>query len=342
MKYAKPFDSGHGVNAATRGEAARRRSHRRDVPVIEAQRRDDRVTDDAADPAPCDGDDMCRWHARTHRAAPVNWPDNRRNTPSRSRPSSAEDRPAASGRARTTTLLPAGNVSSRSRIRCRSWRVTRCRCTELPTCLLTMNPTLLNSLPADVSDAAWSGTHKCTTTVDRPARRPRRTTSAKSVRRRSRTDSGSMVTGRVRQTARCDPCCGGERGSRGPHGSACGAGNRGSWHGDGCSAGTCACSRRALQNGRGCVDGLLAARHRELLIGDRSSQRTSRSRAPDSRRVPATVPRYGPSHTQVKPGVPHGPVSVVEGPTALLASHGIGPDRCWGARRVSWRRWGRD
>jgi hypothetical protein len=250
-KYAKPFDSGHGVNAATRRKSACRRTHWRDPPVIEVQYGDDRASDDPADPAPRDRDCVHsdagprRAHLRGHRAAPVNWPDNRRSTPSRSRPSSADDRPAASGRARTTTRLPAGNTGSRSRIRCRSWRVTRCRCTELPTCLLTMNPTLFNSLPADTS-----GTHKCTTSVDRPARRPCRTTSSKSVRRRSRTDSGSMMIGRVRQTARCDPCCGGERGSRGPRGSACGAGNRGSWHGGGCSAGTCACSRRALQNGR--------------------------------------------------------------------------------------------
>jgi hypothetical protein len=251
-KYAKPFDSGHGVGAATRGVPARRRTHRRDPPVIEAQGRDDRAADDTADPAPHHRDDAClrQRHVRGHRAAPVGRPDNRRNALSRSRPRSADDRPAASGRARTTTRLPPGTVSSRSRIKCRSWRVTRCRCTELPTCLLTMNPTLLNSLPADASDTARSGTHKCTTSVDRPARRPCRTTSSKSVRRRSRTDSGSMVTGRVRQTARCDPCSGGERGSRGPRGSASGAGNRGSWHGGGCSADTCACSRRALQNGR--------------------------------------------------------------------------------------------
>ena len=47
----------------------------------------------------------------------------------------------------------------------------------------------------------------------------------------------------VRPTARRDPCGGEQPGWRGPHGSASAAGNRGSSHGGGCSAGRCACSR---------------------------------------------------------------------------------------------------
>jgi hypothetical protein len=49
----------------------------------------------------------------------------------------------------------------------------------------------------------------------------------------------------LRPTTRCDPCGAGLPGSRARRGSACAAGTRGSWRGDGCSAGTyaCPCSR---------------------------------------------------------------------------------------------------
>lgn len=40
------------------------------------------------------------------------------------------------------------------------------------------------------------------------------------------------------------PWCAARRGSRGRRGCASAAGNRASWHGDGCSAGRCACSRQ--------------------------------------------------------------------------------------------------
>lgn len=47
----------------------------------------------------------------------------------------------AAGRARTTTRDPRGNLSTRSRIRWRSWRLTRLRSTAEPTALLTTKPT---------------------------------------------------------------------------------------------------------------------------------------------------------------------------------------------------------
>ncbi len=48
----------------------------------------------------------------------------------------------------------------------------------------------------------------------------------------------------VRPTTPGGPWRAGRRGSRGPRGCACAAGSRVFWHGGGCSAGTCACSRR--------------------------------------------------------------------------------------------------
>jgi hypothetical protein len=56
-------------------------------------------------------------------------------------------------------------------------------------------------------------------------------------------------TGRIRRTARRGPCGDGRRGSRGRRGCACAAGSRASWPGDGCSAGTYACSRGAPGTG---------------------------------------------------------------------------------------------
>lgn len=50
----------------------------------------------------------------------------------------------------------------------------------------------------------------------------------------------------VRPTARRDPYDGGQPGWRGPRGCASAGGTHGSWLGDGCSAGRCACSRLSL------------------------------------------------------------------------------------------------
>ena len=52
---------------------------------------------------------------------------------------------------------------------------------------------------------------------------------------------------RLRPTACRGPWLGGRRGRRGRHGCACAAGNRGSSHAGGCSAGRCACSRLRLR-----------------------------------------------------------------------------------------------
>lgn len=58
-----------------------------------------------------------------------------------------------------------------------------------------------------------------------------------------RATAGSTVVALFRLRAGRDPCGDAPPGSPGPRGCACAAGNRGSWHGGGCSAGRYACSR---------------------------------------------------------------------------------------------------
>jgi hypothetical protein len=63
----------------------------------------------------------------------------------------------------------------------------------------------------------------------------------------------------IRPRCSCDPCGGATRESRGPHGCASAGGSRAPCGGDGCSAGTCACSRACLRcvgSGQVCVAGL--------------------------------------------------------------------------------------
>ena len=93
----------------------------------------------------------------------------------------------------------------------------------------------------------------------RPARRPRRTTSVKSVERVSRADRGSTAPAggatatTVRPTARRGPCDGERRGWPDRRGCACAAGSRASSPDGGCWAGRSACSRSGLRRVRGIV-----------------------------------------------------------------------------------------
>lgn len=82
---------------------------------------------------------------------------------------------AAVGAARTTNNAPAGTALSRSRMRCRSRRRTRLRTTAGPTERATTKPTRRSS-------RGLSSTCRCRTTQPRPARRPRRTANANSLR----------------------------------------------------------------------------------------------------------------------------------------------------------------
>jgi len=175
---------------------------------------------------------------------------NRRRAESMSLPSTALAASAAGGSARTTNVQPGRTVPNRSRTTCRSRRATRWRTTELPTALLTTNPTRGTpstsassaELPAP-KPATSSAVMACTTSRGRPARRPRLVTSRKLSLPVSRLDAGSK---RLRRTVLCDPCDDVPRGSPDLHGCACAGGTRGSAHGGGCWAGKYACSRSDL------------------------------------------------------------------------------------------------
>jgi len=141
-------------------------------------------------------------------------------------------------------------------MRWRNWRRTRFRTTAPPTTLLTTNPARTGAAAGTgvrpeagaavgtavtVRSRSWS---KWTTRRVRPARRPRRTAAAKSVRRRNR-DADGNTSGPgfgVRPKGPCGPFGDGQRGWRGRRAYASATGTRGSSRDGGCSAGTCACS----------------------------------------------------------------------------------------------------
>jgi hypothetical protein len=157
---------------------------------------------------------------------------------------------AAGGLARTTSRLPRGSRSRRSRIRCRSRRLTLFLTAAPPTARLTTKPTKGVDSPE---------TPRCTTKVGRPARLPRLTAASNSSPRRMRDCRESTVyayrppadfaggrtigRGSIRPTASRGPYGGERRGWRDRPGCASAAGSRGSSRGDGCSAGKYACSR---------------------------------------------------------------------------------------------------
>ncbi len=163
---------------------------------------------------------------------------------SSARPSSAELAVAASGSARTTSIVPGASVSSRTRTCSRNRRRTLLRTTAFPTRRPTTKPARAGS-PL-VVHRLWT-----TSGPDR-VRRPVVPTRACSSRVRTREPSGSM-TGKgyqqdqrepaVRRRARCGPYDGRRTGSRGPRESACAVGTRACGPADGCSAGRCAYSR---------------------------------------------------------------------------------------------------
>ena len=114
-----------------------------------------------------------------HRLAPARRPDARRAW--------QNVRLARAGSARTTTRLPSGSLSIRSRIRCRSWRLTRLRSTADPTALLTTKPT-------DVGPPVPGTT--CVTRVGCTPLAPRRIVCRKSSPLRMRWTRASNGSGR--------------------------------------------------------------------------------------------------------------------------------------------------
>lgn len=203
------------VRAAARVEPARRRQQRRDHLAVDVHRTEQHPGERAR--APSGGaEPVVLLLVRSHQLEPVAGTSGAmtrslRSAASRSAPSSRLDASAAGGRARTTTSVPAGNAGKRSRIKCRSRRVTRCRITAVPTALLTTKPTRVvisdfrvGAVFASASgkaspvlcgprSRAWSARNTWTTNRDRPARRPRRTTRRNSWFLVSRAAAGSTA-----------------------------------------------------------------------------------------------------------------------------------------------------
>ncbi len=239
-----PLQRGERVAAAAGGEPAAWGQQRRQQPAVAGHPGDEDSRCDAGGSVGC-GHVQARCRVTLASA------------PSRSEPSDLLEAAPARDPALTTSLLPAGRAGSRSRSRCRRRRAVRWRTTDPPTDLPTTRPTRdgAGAAPPDgrvVSSSAPAS--RCTVTRGRDARRPRRTTSVNSVERRSRCSGGSMrllSLRRLRRTARRGLCGDALPESPGRPESASSAGNRVSWHGDGCSAGRCACSRRDLLDGGG-------------------------------------------------------------------------------------------
>src|SRR5690606_2993921 len=130
-----------------------------------------------------------------HRVPP---PRSRCRAASRSRASSAWSASPAPGSARTTTRLPGGSWSTRSRIRWRSLRFTLLRTTAPPTALLTTKPARVGGALSPGACGSVATLRRCTTRCWRPARRPRRTAIAKSSRRLSRISAVSTTSATAR------------------------------------------------------------------------------------------------------------------------------------------------
>jgi hypothetical protein len=123
-----------------------------------------------------------------HRRSRLSGRRSRRRAESNSMASSSCRATPALGFARTTSRLPRGSRATCSRARCRNRRRILLRTTAPPTTRPTMKPTCGNA-------SLSSRRNKWTTTCGRPARRPRRTASVKSARRRIRCRDGSMTIG---------------------------------------------------------------------------------------------------------------------------------------------------
>ena len=129
---------------------------------------------------------VCRVSSGVRRLRRPFKPVARASAASRSAPSSTNEDVAAAGNARTTIREPAGRSASLLATKWRSCRRTRLRTTAGPTARATTKPAR-----GWASHAA--ATSKWTTSLERPDRRPRRTVSAKSERRRSRDAFDSMA-----------------------------------------------------------------------------------------------------------------------------------------------------
>jgi hypothetical protein len=239
------------VSTTTRIEPAARRQHRRDHPLVDLDQPDQRPGKWGNPVRPAGPVDALRLPA--HRESALSSVRRARSTSAANR---AEFAVADFGNARTTTREPGGTWSSRSRSTCRSRRATRCRTTELPTALLTTNPTRgdgpadasrtprsvaqedgapegtaeldtaasvgagapTTAVPGAAAPRTGSGTRTCITTSVRPARRPCRSTVEKSSRWVNRAAAGSTVC-RCRSGGQLLPALAAARGQDRPAGA---------------------------------------------------------------------------------------------------------------------------
>ena len=157
------------------------------------------------------------------------------------------------GRERTdherSTTRELSSAARCSRVRCRSRLFTRLRVAALPTALLDREPHLRRRRRGVAVHPQ----------VDHEGRRagasPLTHRAAEAVSGGEAVDSGEQRRVpralAVRRPGSCGPCGDGPTGWRDRHGSACAGGSRAPCDGDGCSAGTYACSRLFLRRFRG-------------------------------------------------------------------------------------------
>src|SRR5919108_4580358 len=140
-----PVDGRVAVVRARRVVLAHRPEQRTDGPLVQLDQSQQRVL---------------------HRAPP---PSSRCSAASRSRASCAWSASPAPGSARTTTRLPGGNRSTRSRIRWRSLRFTLLRTTAPPTALLTTKPARVGGALSPGACGSVAPLRRWTTRCWRPA-----------------------------------------------------------------------------------------------------------------------------------------------------------------------------
>lgn len=174
----------NSISAAGGVEPATRRQQRGDGALVDADRCDESTGGDAHEGLTATLEGAGATGEVFGRSIPQ-----RLSAASRSAPSSRKDRPAATGCARTTSRVPGANKGSRSATRCWRRRRTWLRTIAPPTPRPTTKPAR-----GEESVVAAGSLYTWTTRSGRPLRRPRRTASANSGRRRSREATGSTRT----------------------------------------------------------------------------------------------------------------------------------------------------
>jgi len=132
------------------------------------------------------------------------------SSPSNSLPRSAVVQPTTVGRARTTSVLPAGRSDRRSRIQLLNCLVIRCLTTDPPTPRPTANATR-GPVGALREPTSVTSAKKCTTRFRPRQLTPRRTVVLISTRPRRRAAAGIKTGPAIKPSAQHVPCSGGPR-----------------------------------------------------------------------------------------------------------------------------------